>query len=109
MRDSLCEAIKNRKKQVFASERRPGLVLRYGIAAAVVVVLVGVPLVRRQWLEAQSTIAANAVPRADHVVLSQPMDEPPRISDPDDEAEVPAKQLAEADPVAHPRDDRIRT
>ena len=68
MRDTLREALADRKEQDPKSRRKPGLVLGYSVAAAILVALIGFPVLRRQWVEAQSTIVANAAPLADQVV-----------------------------------------
>jgi hypothetical protein len=41
---------------------RPGLVLGFSLAAAILVVLIGWASVHRQWVDAQSIISANAAP-----------------------------------------------
>jgi len=103
MRDTLREALAHRKEQDPESRRKPGLVWGYSVVAAIFVALIGFPVVRRQWLEAQSTIVANAAPLADQLVSPEPIDEPPPgVANLDDEGEVPTSHLAEADPVRAP-------
>ena len=46
-----------------------GLILKFGVAAAVLVGLVEISIVRRQWKSAQATIYANSVPLAEPVTL----------------------------------------
>jgi hypothetical protein len=100
MRDTLGEALAGRKEQDSKSRRRTGLVLGYSVVAAVFVALIGLPVLRRQWVDAQSTIVANGAPLADPVVPPQPIDEsPPGVENLDDDGEFPASYLVEADPV----------
>jgi len=103
MRDTLREALAHRKEQDPESRRKSGLVLGYSVVAAIIIALIGFPVFRRQWLEAQSTIVANAAPLVDEVVSPQPIDEPPPgVANVDDDGEVPASYLAEADLVRAP-------
>jgi hypothetical protein len=97
-RDSLLEALR-RGRTSLGSNRDTGLVLRYGIAVALAVVFVGASALRRQWVDAQSTMASNAAPLADRDPPSRPIDEPTMVSAPEDPAEPPTRQVAEADPV----------
>ena len=100
MRDSLLEAVVGRKEQQLGSRRMPRLVLGSALAAAILVILIGGPFLRRQWIEAQSTIVANAEPLADPVVPPEPIDDaPPGIANLDDDRFVPAEVVAEAEPV----------
>jgi len=76
------------------------LVLGYSASAAILVALIGFPVLRRQWVEAQSTIVANATPLSDPVVPPPPIDDSSSgAANPDDDGEVSAGHLAEADPV----------
>jgi len=103
MRDTLREAFAGRQEQDPASRRKPGLVVGYSVAAAIVVALIGFPVLRRQWVEAQSTIVANAAPLADQIVPPPLIDEPsPAVADTDDDGEISAGHLADADPVRAP-------
>ena len=69
-------------------------------AAAISVALIGLPALRRQWVEAQSTIVANSAPLADPVVPTLPLDESsPEVEDKNDDGEVTTSHLVEADPV----------
>jgi len=79
------------------------LVVGYSAAAAVLVALIGLPVLRRQWVEAQSTIVANAAPLADQIVPPPSIDESsPGVANADDDGEVSTGHLAEADPVRAP-------
>jgi len=100
MRDTLGEALAGRKEQDSESRRRPGLVLGYSAAAAISVALIGLPVMRRQWVQSQSTIVANSAPLADQVVPTLPLDEPsPEVEDKNGDGEVTTSHLVEADPV----------
>jgi hypothetical protein len=96
-RDLLLETLRRRRSR-FGSQQSPGLVLRTCAAAAMVVVLVGIPIVRRQWA-AESTIASNAAPLAIPAAMAEPADLPQPVSDPEDDADVAARQMAEAEPL----------
>ena len=103
MHDSLREALQGRKQQAPHSTRTPVMVLRYSVAATVLIALIGVPVLRRQWIDAQSTIVANAAPLADRVAPAQQIDETsPGVADSDDDGDVSSNNLAEADPVRSP-------
>ncbi len=102
MRDAVVESIHRRKQWALSPERRSALLIQSSIAAAALVVLIALPVVRRQWVDAQSTIAGNAAPLPDPVVVSAPDDNPPPLADPGDDGEPPARQLAEVDPARMP-------
>jgi len=98
MRDTLREALAGREAKGPESTRKPRLVLGSSLVAAILVALIGFPVLHRQWVEAQSTIVANAAPLADQVVPPQPIDEPsPGLASLDDDGEGPAGHLAETD------------
>ncbi len=75
------------------------LVLKISVAAAVLVTLSGIAVARWQWKNAQSTILANSVPLAHPVPVPSVIDEQLPLETADrDLDDVPATQLAEAEP-----------
>jgi len=103
MRDGLREAIAGRERSMTGPRRRTGLVLGLSVAAAVLALLIGFPAASRQLADAESTIRANATPLAGRVDPPvQPQAEPPAISEPGDDRDIPANQLAQAEPIAAP-------
>jgi hypothetical protein len=98
-RDTLREVLAGRNQQNTESKRLSGLVLKISVAAAVLVTLTGIAVARRQWKNAQSTILANSMARANPVPAPLPIDEqlPPETAD-HDLNDVATTQLAEAEP-----------
>jgi Putative zinc-finger len=96
--DTLREVFGGRNQLESESKRFSGLVLKMSVAAAVLVALTGISVARRQWKNAQSTILTNAVPLADPVPVPIMTEEAPLNIAERDEIDVPANQLAEADP-----------
>jgi hypothetical protein len=77
--------------------------LGFSLAASVLVLLIGLPIVHRQRADARATISANAAPLERPVILPAPTDEEsPATSDLADAVDVPANQLALAEPVQPP-------
>jgi hypothetical protein len=101
-RDTIQQALAGQSLQKAELKRRPGLVLRFGVAAAVLIALIGIPVLRRQWEGAQSTIIANSVPLADPIVQPTAADEPPWETPDRDTNDVSASQLVEAEPLRTP-------
>ena len=87
-------------------DRKParlGSILVYGTAASLLVMLVTLTIARSQWLDAQSMITGNSSPVAFTATPTDSIDEiSSKTSDPDDDGELPANHLAEADPVRLP-------
>jgi hypothetical protein len=82
---------------------RLGSMLLYSAAASLLVTLVTFTVTRRQWLDAQSMIVGNMSPVAHMAAPTNPVDEAlSKISDPDDNGEVLANHLADADLVRLP-------
>jgi hypothetical protein len=99
MSDSLREALHGRQPRESGFNRMPGLVLRIGVAAALLVAIVEVPALRRQWVDAQSRIAANEAPLAYLEVSSPPRpEEPSETADPVEVDDVAANQVAQTEP-----------
>jgi hypothetical protein len=96
--DTIGDAVAGRDRWQPRSRRWAGLILKVGVAAAVLVAFAGLSVVRQQWTNAQSTILANALPLAEPVVAPTAPDEPPREVVDRDKVDVPANQLAEAEP-----------
>ena len=78
--------------------RLASLILRLGVAAAVIGGLVEISIVSRQWKNARATIQANAVPLADPPTLPAATLPPPVEISERDSGDVPANQVAEAEP-----------
>jgi hypothetical protein len=101
--DNLGEALGCRERSVREHRRRPGLVLGFSLGAAALILLIGLPVVRRQQAEAQAIISANAGPLERPVLLPAPPDEEaPATSDLVDTDDVPANQVAQTEPVQPP-------
>ena len=99
-RDSVREALRGRQRQGSESKRIPGLVLGISVAASLLIAIVEVPALHRQWVDAQSTIVANAAPLADPDVSPLPPDEEPlETSDPDEVNDVAANPLVQTEPA----------
>jgi hypothetical protein len=99
-RDSLREALRGRQRQGSESKRMPGLVLGISVAASLLVAIIEVPALRRQWVDAEARIVANAAPLADPDVSPLPPEEEPlETSDPDEVSDVAANQLVQTEPA----------
>jgi Putative zinc-finger len=99
-RDSLREAFRGRQRQGYESRRRPGLVLGISLAASILVAIIGVPALHRQWADAQARIAANAAPLADPGVSPLPAEEDSfENPDPDEVNDVAANPLVQTEPA----------
>jgi hypothetical protein len=96
--DTLWELLGGRNGQKPQSKWFPSFVLKIGVVAAVLVVLIGISVARRQWRNAQSIILANSVPLVDPVSVPTVVDEPPVDIANRDENDVPINQLTEAEP-----------
>jgi hypothetical protein len=76
------------------------LVLGISLAASILIVIIGVPAVRRQWTDAQARIAANAAPLADPGVSPLPAEEDSfETPDPDEVNDVAANPLVQTEPA----------
>jgi hypothetical protein len=101
--DTLLEILMHRKKLDPVSRRKLGLVSASSMLAAVVMLLIGVPVLRKQWMRAQSTIVTNAEPLTQQNISPPLTDEPAEDGanlDSDDEAST--NRLADADPARAP-------
>ena len=78
--------------------RMASLILRLSVAAAVIGGLVEISIVSRQWKNARATIQANSVPLADPLTLPAATVSPPVEISERDSGDVPANQVAEAEP-----------
>jgi hypothetical protein len=103
MRDTLGELIAGQKDLDVESGRKARLISGYSITAAVVIAFIALPLLRWRWVEAQSTIVANAKPLADAGASIEPTgDSLAGVENLDDDGEFASGHLAEADPVRIP-------
>ncbi len=84
---------------------RPGWVAGAGVAAAILALVIVLPAVRRQHSDAQSVIRANAEPLADNRVPEVPgtAEDPATPDITDDRASIPARELAQAEPIPVPQ------
>lgn len=83
---------------------RPARVTGAAVAAAVLVLLIGLPAVRRQHSDAQSIIRDNAEPLAGLVMPPVPApEETPAPPDLADDRGIPARELAQAEPIPVPQ------
>jgi hypothetical protein len=98
MRNTLSEVVISRQVQVSETRQKFRLVTAYIAAVVMVVALLGLPLLRRQWIEAQSAIACNVVPLPGLDVHTQlAADASAQAEDSDDDTNNPTGQLADAD------------
>ena len=97
--DTLRELLAGRNQQKPGSKQFASLVLKISVAAAVLVTLTGISLSRQQWNNAQVDDSRQfSMPLADPVPAPSVADEPPvEIAD-RDKNDVPANQLADAEP-----------
>jgi hypothetical protein len=103
MRDNVREALAGRQHLVEGFRRPSGLGVGLSLSAAVLVLVMGLSAVRRYQADAQLIIRANATPLAGRVVPPvQPKAEPPAASDPGNDHDVPANQLARAEVIPAP-------
>jgi hypothetical protein len=86
---------------VAASRRRPRWVVGLSLAAAVVTLMIGFPVLRRHRADAEFTIRANAEPIADYTapVVRAEVELPPAE---DSVREVPASDLVQVEPLTAP-------
>ncbi len=112
MRDSLSEVLKGtglgeatprgqsgRRRWV----RRTAWVMGTSVAAALLALVIGLPVAQRQQESAQSVISANARPLPGAVVPPLPVEaKTPAIADSANEPDTPASELAQADPTPAP-------
>jgi hypothetical protein len=99
-RDSLREALRGRQQRGSESKRMPGLVLGISLAASLLVMIIEVPALRRQWADAQARIVANAAPLADPDVSPLASEEESlATSDPDEFLDEGANPLVQTEPV----------
>jgi hypothetical protein len=80
--------------------RGPGWIVGLSAAAAILAVLIGIPTTHRRVAEAESTMLANAAPRAGWVMPPvPPQPEGPATAEPGSKRDLPAGQLAQAEPI----------
>ncbi len=85
------------------NRRNLALALSIGLAASLLVAVIGYPILNRQWLDAQSTIDANTAPLADHTVSPLPPDEELVANpEPDETVDSGASQVAQIEPARAP-------
>ncbi len=107
--DGIAEAMDGRNKQKPESKRLFGMIVKIGVAATILVALVGITDMLRQSKNPRSATLVNSTPLADPVASPAVVDEPlleVSKGDPDD---VPANQLAEAESARPRGTSRIRT
>jgi hypothetical protein len=113
MRDSLGEALMGaglRESRARGQEarrhrvRRPAWIIGTGVAAAILVLIIGLPEVRRQQESARSIIRANAQPLPGAVTPSKPVEaeKTPALANSTDNPSITASELAQADPIPVP-------
>jgi hypothetical protein len=99
-RDSLREALGGGRRRTAASNQIPRLILGASLAASLLVAIIEVPVLRRQWADAQAKIVANAAPLADPVVSPQPPEEVPLdIADSEEVNDGAANQVVQTEPA----------
>jgi hypothetical protein len=99
-RDSLREALHGRQRHGSESKRMPGLVLGISLAASLLIMMIEVPALRRQSVDAQSRIIANAAPLEDLGVSPLPPKEKPlETADPDEVSDAGAHPLVQIEPA----------
>jgi hypothetical protein len=92
-----------RKDSGCESHRGPGWVVGLSAAAAILAGVIGIPVAHRRAADAEATILANAAPHEGWVipsVRSQP--DRPATADPGADRELPARQVAQTEPVPLP-------
>jgi len=84
---------------------RPAWITGAGLAAAILALVIALPAVRRQHSDAQSIIHANAEPLTHPVVPEVPVkaEDPAPADVADDRASIPARELAQAEPIPVPQ------
>jgi hypothetical protein len=95
-RDTIRQALTGQRRQKPESKWKPGLVVRFSVAV-VIIALIGIPVLRRQWKGAKSTIIANSAPLADPIIPPTAADEPLGETWDRDSNDVPTNQLADAE------------
>jgi hypothetical protein len=98
-RDTLGELFGSRHLQGFRSQRTMDLILALSTAATILIGLIQFQILRRQWADAEATITANRAPLGKLVVSLTTSEEPPLEMVDRDKNQVPASQLAEAEPT----------
>jgi hypothetical protein len=83
---------------------RPAWVTGAAVAAAILALVIGLPAVHRQHAEAPAIIRDNAAPLAGQVMPSAPAEsEKPALPDLADDRDIPARELAQAEPIPVPQ------
>jgi hypothetical protein len=99
-RDSLREALHGRQRHGPESQRRRGLVLGLSLAGSLLVVMIEVPALRRQSVDAPSPIIAKAAPSEDPGVSPlSPVEEPFETADLDEVSDAGANPLVQTEPA----------
>jgi len=92
------------QKAAAQSGWRPAWVTGAGVAAAILAMVIVLPAVRRQHSKALSIIRANAEPLADCVLPAVPAEaEETAAPDLADDLGIPARELAQAEPIPVPQ------
>jgi len=97
-RDTIGELLASRQLRGSRSKRTTDLILRLSVAATILIGLIQFQILRQRWADAEATITANIAPLGEPAV---PLATTQKLAweIPDrDQNEVPANQLAEADP-----------
>ncbi len=85
------------------NHRKLAFALGTGLAASLLVAVLGYPILHRQMLDAQSTIDANAAPLADDAVAPLPPDEElVQNPEPEETVDTGAGQVAQTEPAHAP-------
>ena len=94
------EPASGRAGSVRECDWRPGWVVGLSTAAAILAVMIGIPAAHRRAADAESTILANAAPREGWVIPPVPPErELSATAEPGADRDLPARQLAQAEPI----------
>jgi hypothetical protein len=97
--DTVRSAMTGRSRPNAGSKKMSGLILKLGLAAAVLIGLIELSFVRKQRQSAQATIYANSEPLAEQpVILPTAAVEPLRETSERDNSDIAANQVAELEP-----------
>jgi len=97
-RDTIGELLDSRHLRGSRSKRTTDLILRLSVAATILIGLIQFQILQRRWADAEATITANSAPLDEPAVPLATIQKLAREIPERDRNEVPANQLAEADP-----------
>jgi hypothetical protein len=100
VRDSMREALRSRRWLTSTTRWKPGWLPGTCAAAACLVLLIAIPILRRQWSDAQNAILTNSAPLPEQALRSLPADETITVmADSVGSPDVTTHELAESEPV----------